>query len=225
MMNPALRKLNLTAHIVFSVSWIGAAFAFLVLSIVGLTSKDWTTVSGAYLSTNLICLYSIIPLSLMALATGLIQSLGTRWGLFRHYWVSVKLVLTTLSVAVLLVHQFAAVAKAAKLVSEGAAGTLSQADLGRVGFVLVRASGLGIVVLLAVTVLSVYKPWGLTPYGEGMRQAHWSSTETETQLSSTLMIGESRSPRFKMWLAFAITALVIMIAFLHLHGHGFHHAH
>ena len=47
MMNPALRKLNLTAHIVFSVSWIGAAFAFLVLSIVGLTSKDWTTVSGA----------------------------------------------------------------------------------------------------------------------------------------------------------------------------------
>lgn len=223
MMDPAIRKLNLTAHIVLSVSWIGAAFAFFVLSLVGLTSKDWTTVRGAYLSTNLICLYSIIPLSLMALATGLIQSLGTRWGLFRHYWVSTKLLLTTLSVAVLLMHQFEAVAKAAKLVSEGAAGTLSQADLGRVGFVLLRASGLGIVVLLAVTVLSVYKPWGLTPYGERRRQERWS--ETETQLSSTMMIGESRSPRFKMWLAFAITALLITIAFLHLHGHGFHHAH
>ena len=225
MMNPAIRKLNLTAHIVLSVSWIGAAFAFFVLSIVGLTSKDGTTVRGVYLSTNLICLYSIIPLSLMALATGLIQSLGTRWGLFRHYWVSAKLVLTTLSVAVLLIHQFAAVAKAAKLVSEGAAGTLSQADLGRVGLVLVRASGLGIVVLLAVTVLSVYKPWGLTPYGEGKRQARWSSTDTETQLSSTMAISGNSSPRSKMWIAFAIAALVVTAVFLHLHGHVFHHAH
>ena len=223
MMNPAIRKLNLTAHIVFSVSWIGGAFAFFVLSIVGLTSKDWTAVRGVYLSTNLICLYSIIPLSLMALATGLIQSLGTRWGLFRHYWVSAKLLLTTLSVAVLLVHQFAAVAKAAKLVTEGAAGSLSQADLGSVGFVLVRASGLGIVVLLAVTVLSVYKPWGLTPYGEERRQGRWS--ETEAQLSSNMAISGNPSPRLKIWLLCGITALVITIVFLHLHGHGFHHAH
>lgn len=89
---------------------------------------------------NLICLYIIVPLSLAALVTGQIQSLGTRWGLFRHYWVLVKFLLTILCITVLLFHQLTAVAKAAKLVSGNAAGTLPRAELGGVGFVLVRAS-------------------------------------------------------------------------------------
>ena len=140
-MTPRLSKLALTAHIAFSVGWIGAAAAFLVLSIAGLTSRDAETVRGAYLAMNLIGLYIIVPLSMAALATGLIQSLGTPWGLFRQHWVLVKLLLTIVSIGVLLMHQFTAVTQAAKLVSGAAAGTLPSADLGREGFVLVRASG------------------------------------------------------------------------------------
>src|SRR5229473_2107668 len=112
-MTPSLRKLVLTAHITFSVSWIGAVAAFLVLSIAGLTSQDAEVVRGAYVSMNLICLYIIVPLSLTALATGLIQSLGTKWGLFQHYWVLIKFLLTILSITVLLMHQFTAMAEAA----------------------------------------------------------------------------------------------------------------
>lgn len=166
MMTPALRKLNLTAHIGFSVAWIGAAAAFFILAIASLNRNDTALVRGAFLSMNLICLYSIIPLSLAALGTGLIQSLGTRWGLFRNYWVSAKLLLTVLSIAILLHHQFEAMARGVQLVSAAAAGTLPRAQLDSIGFVLLRASGLGIGVLLLVTVLSVYKPWGLTPYGK-----------------------------------------------------------
>jgi len=93
-MTPRVRKWALTAHIAFSVGWLGAVAGFLVLSIAGLTSRDAHVVRGAYLAMDLIGLFIIVPMSLAALATGLIQALGTEWGLFQHYWVLVKFLLT-----------------------------------------------------------------------------------------------------------------------------------
>ncbi len=82
-MTPAVRKLTITAHVTFSVGWLGAVAAFLVLSIAGLTSHDAELVRGAYLSMELISRFVIIPMSFAAVATGLLQALGTPWGLFR----------------------------------------------------------------------------------------------------------------------------------------------
>lgn len=208
-MTPSVRKLALTAHVTFSVGWIGAIAAFLVLSIVGLNSQDADVVRGAYLAMNLICLYTIVPLSLAALVTGLIQSLGTQWGLFRHYWVLVKFLLTILSVAILLMHQFTAVEKAAKLVSETAAGTLPRVELSEVGFVLMRASGLGMLVLVVITVLSVFKPWGMTRYGRRKRDRQ---NEVESETTST-------SLGLKIGLG-VIGVIVALFAVLHLTGSG-----
>ena len=74
-MTPALRKLTITAHVAFSVGWLGAVAAFLVLSIAGLTSRDAEVVRGAYLSMDLISRFVIIPMCFAALATGLLQAL------------------------------------------------------------------------------------------------------------------------------------------------------
>jgi hypothetical protein len=84
-MTPGVRKFALVAHVTSSVGWLGAVAAFLVLSVAGLTSERAETVRGAYVAMNLIGLVAIVPLSLAALLTGLIQSLGTHWGLFKHY--------------------------------------------------------------------------------------------------------------------------------------------
>jgi hypothetical protein len=162
-MKPALRKLNLTAHVTVSVGWLGAVAAFLVLGIAGLTSQDGDIVRAAYLSMNLIGQLIIVPLSLAALLTGLVQSLGTPWGLFRHYWVLVKFTLTIGATLLLLLHQFTAVAGAARRVSLAAPGTLP--DVGRLGNQLVLDAGLAVLVLLVITTLSVFKPWGKTRYG------------------------------------------------------------
>lgn len=113
-MTPRLSKFVLTAHITTSVGWPGAVAGFFVLSIAGLTSHDSEVVRSAYISMNLIGLYVLVPLSFAALLTGLVQSLSTHWGLFRHYWVLTKLVLTVGATALPLVHQFLAVAKLAR---------------------------------------------------------------------------------------------------------------
>jgi hypothetical protein len=80
-MTPALRKFTITAHVTFSVGWLGAVAAFLVLSVAGLTSHDADVVRGAYLSMDLISRFVIIPLCFAALATGLLQALRHPMGL------------------------------------------------------------------------------------------------------------------------------------------------
>src|SRR6266851_4438743 len=93
-MTPPLRKLSLTAHITFSVGWLGAVAGFLALSVAGLTSRDAEVVRGAYVAMDLTGRFVIVPMSLAALATGLVHALRTEWGVFRYYWVLLKLGMT-----------------------------------------------------------------------------------------------------------------------------------
>ncbi|MGH2355086.1 MAG: DUF2269 domain-containing protein [Chloroflexota bacterium] len=157
-MPPGVRKLALIAHLTCSVGWIGAVVAYLALSVTAVTSQDAQTIRAAYLAMELIGWSAIVPLALAALLTGLVMALGTPWGLFRHYWVLLTLVLTILASVILLLHlptvsSLADVARAA-----------DGADLGGLGGDLFHP-GVGLVVLLVITGLNVYKPRGLTPYG------------------------------------------------------------
>src|SRR5438045_2887126 len=104
MMSPGMRKLGLTVHIVFSVGAIGAVSAFIALAIAGLVSPDAGLVRAAYPAMELTTWFVIVPLVVASLLTGIVQSLGTTWGLFRYYWVVVKLALTVFATLVLLIH-------------------------------------------------------------------------------------------------------------------------
>src|SRR5712691_5240606 len=104
MMTPQLRTFALAAHVTASVSRLGAVAAFLALAVAGLASHDTQMVRAAYLATELITWFVIVPLAFGSLLTGLVLSLGTSWGLFRHYWVLVKFMLTILATVLLLLH-------------------------------------------------------------------------------------------------------------------------
>ncbi len=160
-MAPRLRKFALTAHVTSSVGLLGSIAAFLALATAGLINSDLLIVRAAYLAMAIITRFVIVPLAFASLLTGLIQSLGTSWGLFRHYWVLVKLLLTVFATGVLLV-KMELIAYAARLAAET---TLSRADLRAAGIELVVHATGGLLVLLVPAVLSVYKPPGLTRYG------------------------------------------------------------
>jgi hypothetical protein len=210
-MTPAVRKLTITAHVTFSVGWLGAVAAFLVLSIAGLTSRDAEVVRGAYLSMDLMSRFIIIPMCFAALASGLLQALGTPWGLFRYYWIMLKFGLAIFATFALLVHQFGAMAQAAKRVSGATAETLFSADFGPLKTELVRAPSLTIVLLLVVTTLGVYKPWGLTRYG---RRKQGELRKIQHQLEYKTPLG------VRIFYA-VIAVLVLVFVVLHFTGHGF----
>ena len=160
-MGPSLRKLALTVHITSSVGWFGAVAAFLVLAIAGLTSHDLQLVRAAYLAMELVGWFIIVPLSFASLFTGLVQALGTTWGLFRHWWVVIKLVMTILATIVLLVHM-QPIGHLADIV---AAAALAGGELRGLRIQLIADAGAAVIVLLVATTLSIYKPRGITPYG------------------------------------------------------------
>jgi len=160
-LTPRLRKFALTAHVTFSVGWLGAVAGFLALAVAGLTSRDAQMVRAAYLAMELTGWFVIVPLSLASLLTGLVQSLGTDWGLFRHYWILVKLLIAILATIVLLVHM----QPITYLGGVAAETTLSSADLRGLRIQLVADAGAALLVLLVATTLSVYKPHGMTRYG------------------------------------------------------------
>lgn len=211
-MKPRLRKFALMCHVTFSVGWLGAVAAFLALSIVGLTSLDPVQMRSAYLSMNLLGLYVIVPMSLAALATGLVQALGTEWGLLRYYWVLTKFLLTLFGTVLLLLHQFTAVERAASLMSGAVAGTLPNA--GRVGIQLVADSSLAILLLLAATTLSVYKPWG--PIRSWLRKQPLGERNPSAQGDNQTSFG------FKIFLAI-VSLFAVVFLLLHLTGHGLGH--
>src|SRR5437762_7340889 len=91
-------------------------------------------------------------------------------GLFRYYWIVLKFGLAVFATFALLVHQFGAIAQAAQRVSGTAAETMFNANFRPLKTELVRAPSLAIVLLLAATTLGVYKPWGLTRYGQRKQQ-------------------------------------------------------
>ena len=157
----SLRKLVRTAHVIVTVGWLGAVASFFVLSIVGLTSQDVQVVRAVYIAMGLITWYIILPLSFIPLLiTGPLLSLGTPWGLFRHYWILAKLLINVLSTLILLVH-LQPISYLSRIATEG---TLSSANY-PVQIQMVVASGAALVALLVATGLAVYKPRGMTAYG------------------------------------------------------------
>ena len=159
-MTTGLRKFALTAHITASVGWLGAIIAYLSLAVVTQTSQDTQMVRAAYLALEPITGYVLVPLAFASLLTGLVMSLGTPWGLFRHYWVVFKLLLTVFATYTLLGFT----QSMSRMVGVASDPTTSVADLRAMGAGIDHAVG-AIVVLLLITILSVYKPRGMTRYG------------------------------------------------------------
>lgn len=164
-MSPGVRKFALTAHVATSVGWVGAVAAFLAIAIIGLTSQDAQTVRGAYLVMEPAAQLVLVPLALASLLTGVVQSLGTTWGLFRHYWVLFKLAINVLATLVLLSYM-----ATFRYMAGVAADPRADLNAIRNPSPLLHAT-LALLVLLLATVLAIYKPRGVTPYGWRKQQA------------------------------------------------------
>ena len=164
-MPPPWRKLVLAVHLTASIGWLGGVLVYLALGVMAVRSTDEQTVRAAWIGMEASGWYVLVPLAVLTVTSGLVMSLGTKWGLFRHYWVLISFLLTSLAATVLVLHM-PSVSSSADLARQ--ANTTELRALG--GDLFHPTIGLG--VLLGVLVLNVYKPTGLTRYGWRRQQAH-----------------------------------------------------
>jgi hypothetical protein len=93
----------------------------------------------------------IVLLAFASLLTGLVQALGTTWGLFRHYWVLAKLLLTLVATLLLLLHT----RPIAYLADVARETTVSGATVAALQTQLVGDAGAALLVLLVTTAVGV----------------------------------------------------------------------
>ena len=199
--NSRVSKIMLTTHITFSVGWIGTVMAFLALSIVGLIGND-QTVRACYIAMEVIAWFIIVPFCIGSLLTGLIQGLGTHWGLFKHWWVLVKLILTVIATLILMLHM----QPISYLADVATQQVLAHDDLRNLRVRIIADAGAAILVLVAITTVSVYKPWGKIQFGVSL--PGFKAT-TKKPMGKYLLIG------------FAIAFIIFIM--LHLKQGGMHH--
>jgi hypothetical protein len=203
---PFFRKLTLTTHISFSIGWFGAVAGFLAIAIAGLVSQDEQVVRSAYLALKLMGWFVIVPFCLASLLTGIIESLFTPWGFFRYYWIVVKLFLTIAATVILLVHM----QPISHFADMALVTTLSNTQFRGLRIQFVADAGAALLVLLVITTISVYKPWGRTGYGV--------SKENEQRRTGALRSAKAPQ-KWGLYVLVGLICLVILLfAILHLTG-------
>lgn len=161
LMPPNVRKWVLVLHVTTSIGAMGAVAAFLALSIAGSLSNDPFSTKAYYAANAVIAQNLILPLIVSSIVIGVFQALATAWGLIRHYWLLLKLFLTTIIWLVLLIQLKFIAALATAIPASGGSPpeieALMQSQL-------IHATG-GIALLMVIVAISVFKPRGLTMYG------------------------------------------------------------
>ncbi|SEG92248.1 hypothetical protein SAMN05216223_12599 [Actinacidiphila yanglinensis] len=156
---PRWRRALRAVHVTVSIGLLGSDAAVLVLAAAGRLGSDPVTV---YPAAHLISELLLLPLAVLALATGVALGLLTPWGLLRHWWVALSLAFTaagTVLGALVLVPGLGDAA------SSALAGQPVADPTG-----LVRDAGAACCVLIATVVLSYVKPFGTVRRGPRMGQ-------------------------------------------------------
>jgi hypothetical protein len=217
---PALRRFTFATHVTSSVGWLGAVVVFLALAVIGLTSENEVTVRGAYLVMAPAGWFVLVPLAHASLLSGIALSLGTTWGLFRHYWVVLKLLITAFSTAILMIYM-----GTFRQMAGVAADPVVELGLVRNPSPIVHAI-LALILLLIATVLGVYKPFGMTPYGS-RRQVEQRRAFAPTTFPVAAATGQTTasSPPNRMFLlgGAILVGLILLFLILQLVGGDFGH--
>lgn len=204
---PALRRLTFSTHVTSSVGWLGAVVVFLALAVIGLTGESEMAVRGVYLVMAPAAWFVLVPLAHVSLLSGTALSLGTDWGLVRHYWVVVKLVITAVATVILLIYM-----GTFRQMAGVAADPIVELGMVRNPSPVVHAI-LALIVLLVATVLGIYKPFGMTAYGK--RQHSERQTASRGPMREPKPVG---SPRrlYATWVV--VVGLVVLFVAAHLIG-------
>jgi uncharacterized membrane protein len=144
-LRPKTRRALLSMHVISSVGLLGASSALLLLAITAASTSDPELAHSAYRFMSMFGFVFGIPLSFSALITGVVLGLGSKWGVLRYPWVTIKLglLLTTILSGALVIG------RVSEQMADGTGGSETQ---------LLVAGAYNVVALVTSTILSIYKP-------------------------------------------------------------------
>lgn len=161
---PVARSTILVLHVVMGIGWMGVDIALFVLLMTARTTSDAALVVSSFNAIGMIVPAAVPLLSLGILGTGLVLGLGTRWGLIRYWWVLVKLLLSSVMTVLVYLSLLPAIRGMAVLSDTTLSADTVRASLDPLPTMLMFPPIVSFLMLGTATVLSIFKPWGRTPW-------------------------------------------------------------
>lgn len=177
-LSPPARKVWLTLHVGISVGWLGLSLGMATLALTGLLAETHAVRHGAYELFHIFDLTIVIPSVVLSIITGLVVSLGTPWGLLKHWWVLTKFAIS-LSIPTTAAFE-------SRWVTELVARTKDPAaEPGALGGWLAAVAICFVVLLWVATTLSIIKPWGRTRWGRKELAARRHAPSSKIAVTNT----------------------------------------
>ncbi|TDQ39805.1 hypothetical protein [Aureibacillus halotolerans] len=150
----------LTLHLLFAGILLGVSVTFLVLSITAATTNDQSVLLASYTSMHTLATSAVRASTIGTVVTGILLSIWTKWGLFTFYWIIAKEILTLISIGLGIVGMYIWTLDAMSMTTEEGFSAMQNPAFQINQIQLFSGIFLQIVSLVAMFILSVFKPWG-----------------------------------------------------------------
>lgn len=171
------RRALLVMHVLASGAWIGIDVIVAVLVGTGWFASDTGLRSLAYRALANFVVWPMLASGVLCLLTGLLLGLGTKWGLLRHWWVAVKLVLNVALCTLILAVLQPGMADLDAYGQDLLAGTAADDGMARLFF----PPAVSLTCLALATTLAIVKPWGRIRTGQGPTRQPGLSQSSSTE--------------------------------------------
>lgn len=149
----AARSALLIVHIVAIAAWIGLDVALGLLVLVPMAAPEWTAACYQVLP---LLFWPLLTAGLLSALSGVALGLVTRWGLVRHWWVAIKLMINVVLIVLVALLLGPGLDAAGEFGRALAAGEVPAVEVPR----LYMPPIVSTTALVVATVLSVVKPKG-----------------------------------------------------------------
>ncbi|OZB95000.1 DUF2269 family protein [Paenibacillus sp. XY044] len=147
-------------HVLSVVCWLGGALVMLLLGMYMLKAENGDQLYYTLENMHLIDVVFIRYTALATVLSGTALSVWTNWGLFKYYWILIKLVLTLLLIVFGIVYMGGWLSQIVRTASQARLLALSDDAFLNTSFSLIGGAMANIISLVFMTAISYFKPFG-----------------------------------------------------------------
>lgn len=154
------KQLIIIIHVLSVICWLGGAMVMLLLGTYMLNAENGEQLYYTVENLHLIDVVMIRYTALVTLITGILLSVWTNWGLLKHYWILIKLILTILLICFGIAYMSSWLSQLVSIAQQGRFVALSDAAFLNTAYSLIGGAIANIGALIFMTAISYFKPFG-----------------------------------------------------------------
>lgn len=147
-------------HVIAVASWIGGTLGMLLLGLYLRSGENGEQLAYTLSSMEVIDENLLKYPALLTLLTGILLSVWTQWGLVKHYWVTIKLILTVVTIMMGILFLDNWTASLADMISETGFAALRNETFQSTWLSIIIMASFNVVCLLLMVFITYFKPFG-----------------------------------------------------------------